>query len=138
MVVVLVLLLGEVKARPIDSISFSLSCLSKSKVTTSNSPSNPTSLDRPARPTDSFARETQALLIGSNNGSTMGFLRYAPMHTQAIPMMATLHCAEFQALVNAQLLPYVPLACTGQWSEAKSGVLCRHALCWTTTMHENV
>ena len=58
MVVVLVLVLvgggeggvflGEVKARPIDIISFSLGHISKSKVQTSNPSSSPTSLDTPA------------------------------------------------------------------------------------------
>ena len=45
--------LGEVKARPIDIISFSLGHISKSKVQTSNPSSSPTSLDTPARPADS-------------------------------------------------------------------------------------
>ena len=43
---------GEAKARPIDIVSFSLGSVSKSKVSTSNSPSSPTSLDTPARPAD--------------------------------------------------------------------------------------
>ena len=59
MVVVLVLVawgggvfLGEVKARPMDIISFSLGHISKSKVPTSNPSSSPTPLDTPARPAD--------------------------------------------------------------------------------------
>ena len=62
MVVVLVLvvvvgggggvILGEVKARPKDIISFSLDYISKSKVQTSNPSSSPTPLDTPARPAD--------------------------------------------------------------------------------------
>ena len=62
MVVVLVLvvvvgggggvILGEVKARPKDIISFSLDYISKSKVQTSNPSSSPISLDTPARPAD--------------------------------------------------------------------------------------
>ena len=44
--------LGEVKARPIDIISFSLGHIRKSKVQTSNPSSSPTSLDPPARPAD--------------------------------------------------------------------------------------
>ena len=44
--------LGEIKARPIDIISFSLGHISKSKVQTSNPSSSPTSLDTPARPAD--------------------------------------------------------------------------------------
>ena len=63
MVVVLVLvvggggggvILGEVKARPKDIISFSLDYISKSKVQTSNPSSSPIPLDTPARPADSF------------------------------------------------------------------------------------
>ena len=62
MVVVLVLvvvvvvgggvILGEVKARPKDIISFSLDYICKSKVQTSNPSSSPISLDTPARPAD--------------------------------------------------------------------------------------
>ena len=62
MVVVLVLvvvvcggggvILGEVKARPKDIISFSLDYISKSKVQTSNPSSSPIPLDTPARPAD--------------------------------------------------------------------------------------
>ena len=62
MVVVLVLvvvvgggggvILGEVKARPKDIISFSLDYISKSKVQTSNPSLSPISLDTPARPAD--------------------------------------------------------------------------------------
>ena len=43
-------ILGEVKARPKDIISFSLDYISKSKVQTSNPSSSPISLDTPARP----------------------------------------------------------------------------------------
>ena len=46
------LILGEVKARPKDIISFSLDYISKSKVQTSNPSSSPISLDTPARPAD--------------------------------------------------------------------------------------
>ena len=46
-------ILGEVKARPKDIISFSLDYISKSKVQTSNPSSSPISLDTPARPADS-------------------------------------------------------------------------------------
>ena len=45
-------ILGEVKARPKDIISFSLDYISKSKVQTSNPSSSPTPLDTPARPAD--------------------------------------------------------------------------------------
>ena len=45
-------ILGEVKARPKDIISFSLDYISKSKVQTSNLSSSPISLDTPARPAD--------------------------------------------------------------------------------------
>ena len=45
-------ILGEVKARPKDIISFSLDYLSKSKVQTSNPSSSPKPLDTPARPAD--------------------------------------------------------------------------------------
>ena len=48
-------ILGEVKARPKDIISFSLDYISKSKVQTSNPSSSPISLDTPARPADLFA-----------------------------------------------------------------------------------
>ena len=47
------MILGEVKARPKDIISFSLDYISKSKVQTSNPSSSPTPLDTPARPADS-------------------------------------------------------------------------------------
>ena len=46
-------ILGEVKARRKDIISFSLDYISKSKVQTSNPSSRPISLDTPARPADS-------------------------------------------------------------------------------------
>ena len=49
-------ILGEVKARPKDIISFSLDYISKSKVQTSNPSSSPISLDTPARPADSKVR----------------------------------------------------------------------------------
>ena len=45
-------ILGEVKARPKDIISFSLDYISKSKVQTSNPSSSPIPLDTPARPGD--------------------------------------------------------------------------------------
>ena len=48
------MILGEVKARPKDIISFSLDYISKSKVQTSNPSSSPISLDTPARPADFF------------------------------------------------------------------------------------
>ena len=48
------MILGEVKARPKDIISFSLDYISKSKVQTSNPSSSPTPLDTPARPADLF------------------------------------------------------------------------------------
>ena len=50
-------ILGEVKARPKDIISFSLDYISKSKVQTSNPSSSPISLDTPARPADSMTPE---------------------------------------------------------------------------------
>ena len=46
-------ILGEVKARPKDIISFSLDYISKSKVQTSNPSSSPIPLDTPARPAES-------------------------------------------------------------------------------------
>ena len=46
------MILGEVKARPKDIISFSLDYISKSKVQTSNPSSSPKPLDTPARPAD--------------------------------------------------------------------------------------
>ena len=48
------MILGEVKARPKDIISFSLDYISKSKVQTSNPSSSPTPLDTPARPADFY------------------------------------------------------------------------------------
>ena len=45
-------ILGEVKARPKDIISFSLDYTSKSKVQTSSPSSSPIPLDTPARPAD--------------------------------------------------------------------------------------
>ena len=50
------MILGEVKARPKDIISFSLDYISKSKVQTSNPSSSPTPLDTPARPADFVAQ----------------------------------------------------------------------------------
>ena len=47
-------ILGEVKARPKDIISFSLDYISKSKVQTSNPSSSPIPLDTPARPADYY------------------------------------------------------------------------------------
>ena len=47
-------ILGEVKARPKDIISFSLDYISKSKVQTSNPSSSPIPLDTPARPADLY------------------------------------------------------------------------------------
>ena len=47
-------ILGEVKARPKDIISFSLDYISKSKVQTSNPSSSPIPLDTPARPAESI------------------------------------------------------------------------------------
>ena len=67
MVVVLVLvvvvggggvILGEVKARPKDIISFSLDYISKSKVQTSSPSSSPIPLDTPARPADLISSST--------------------------------------------------------------------------------
>ena len=49
-------ILGEVKARPKDIISFSLDYISKSKVQTSNPSSSPIPLDTPARPADFFVK----------------------------------------------------------------------------------
>ena len=49
-------ILGEVKARPKDIISFSLDYISKSKVQTSNPSSSPKPLDTPARPADFVVR----------------------------------------------------------------------------------
>ena len=47
-------ILGEVKARAKDIISFSLDYICKSKVQTSNPSSSPISLDTPARPADIY------------------------------------------------------------------------------------
>ena len=58
-------ILGEVKARPKDIISFSLDYISKSKVQTSNPSSSPISLDTPARPADLFHRLCRLHLGGS-------------------------------------------------------------------------
>ena len=54
-------ILGEVKARPKDIISFSLDYISKSKVQTSNPSSSPIPLDTPARPADFDQRKTQKI-----------------------------------------------------------------------------
>ena len=51
------MILGEVKARPKDIISFSLDYISKSKVQTSNPSSSPIPLDTPARPADFHERK---------------------------------------------------------------------------------
>ena len=47
-------ILGEVKARSKDIISFSLDYINKSKVQTSNPSSSPIPLDTPARPADYY------------------------------------------------------------------------------------
>ena len=67
-------ILGEVKARPKDIISFSLDYISKSKVQTSNPSSSPIPLDTPARPADFpfYKRPANALnpyLAGSTSSS---------------------------------------------------------------------
>ena len=56
-------ILGEVKARPKDIISFSLDYISKSKVQTSNPSSSPISLDTPARPADWYLNHTSGKMI---------------------------------------------------------------------------
>ena len=56
-------ILGEVKARPKDIISFSLDYISKSKVQTSNPSSSPISLDTPARPADLILQRFPVLLF---------------------------------------------------------------------------
>ena len=63
------MILGEVKARPKDIISFSLDYISKSKVQTSNPSSSPISLDTPARPADFYAQ------MKKHNGKPMIPLR---------------------------------------------------------------
>ena len=63
------MILGEVKARPKDIISFSLDYISKSKVQTSNPSSSPIPLDTPARPAD------YSLTTPSNNCFTTFALR---------------------------------------------------------------
>ena len=55
-------ILGEVKARPKDIISFSLDYISKSKVQTSNPSSSPIPLDTPARPADFINLDQQCNL----------------------------------------------------------------------------
>ena len=59
------MILGEVKARPKDIISFSLDYISKSKVQTSNPSSSPTPLDTPARPADYLVKEDIATIFFS-------------------------------------------------------------------------
>ena len=56
------MILGEVKARPKDIISFSLDYISKSKVQRSNPSSSPISLDTPARPADLHVCFTEVVL----------------------------------------------------------------------------
>ena len=68
------MILGEVKARPKDIISFSLDYISKSKVQTSNPSSSPTPLDTPARPADSQLSGTQAPPQESQVRSQLGEL----------------------------------------------------------------
>ena len=58
-------ILGEVKARPKDIISFSLDYISKSKVQTSNPSSSPIPLDTPARPAD-FMESKAGFFRGSS------------------------------------------------------------------------
>ena len=59
-------ILGEVKARPKDIISFSLDYISKSKVQTSNPSSSPISLDTPARPADLIGTSVVAPSLGTH------------------------------------------------------------------------
>ena len=58
-------ILGEVKARPKDIISFSLDYIRKSK--TSNPSSSPISLDTPARPADCVLYLQVELKVKENN-----------------------------------------------------------------------
>ena len=57
-------ILGEVKARPKDIISFSLDYISKSKVQTSNPSSSPIPLDTPARPADYCSNFPEGFVAG--------------------------------------------------------------------------
>ena len=57
------MILGEVKARPKDIISFSLDYISKSKVQTSNPSSSPIPLDTPARPADYVCGQNMYIYI---------------------------------------------------------------------------
>ena len=57
------MILGEVKARPKDIISFSLDYISKSKVQISNPSSSPIPLDTPARPADLLSMYCSDVLI---------------------------------------------------------------------------
>ena len=59
-------ILGEVKARPKNIISFSLDYISKSKVQTSNPSSSPIPLDTPARPADLYAKNVRCNCTNSN------------------------------------------------------------------------
>ena len=68
------MILGEVKARPKDIISFSLDYISKSKVQTSNPSSSPTPLDTPARPAD---------FLGAFHVISTGLLEISPQQLQA-------------------------------------------------------
>ena len=68
-------ILGEVKARPKDIISFSLDYISKSKVQTSNPSSSPISLDTPARPAD---WKGLLMLFGRFHRFRSDFVSYLP------------------------------------------------------------
>ena len=61
-------ILGEVKARPRDIISFSLDYISKSKVQTSNPSSSPIPLDTPARPADLKSTGNIQMEVDNNLG----------------------------------------------------------------------
>ena len=81
------MILGEVKARPKDIISFSLDYISKSEVQTSNPSSSPISLDTPARPADLLVMRKETLLVACPNSfarDTEDFLRM----TQEISFLA--------------------------------------------------
>ena len=69
------MILGEVKARPKDIISFSLdyNYISKSKVQTSNPSSSPIPLDTPARPVDS-AQSCDIKNLGTDGQFWIGML----------------------------------------------------------------
>ena len=90
-------ILGEVKARPKDIISFSLDYISKSKEKTSNPSSSPISLDTPARPADSIYIEVSIPQPLSPNVCIYNYI-YSAYFPQQLATMKSPHLMSHQSM----------------------------------------